>query len=171
MADWEIQSLNDAHVRSKFDCGVPLLNDWLKQRAGQFERRDLSRTYIATKPNEFVCHGYYSLSTHHLNYETLPNDAAKGLPRVDLPVVLLGRLAVCQSCQGMGLGETLLIDAMRRVVTFADKIGIRAIEVDAIDESAKRFYLKYGFRELKDDTRHLYIAMHEVRKLKLPPYR
>jgi len=170
MSDWEIQSLNDAHDRSRFDCGVPVLNDWLKQRAGQFERRDLSRTYIATKPNDFVCHGYYALSTHHLNYEALPNDAAKGLPRVDLPVVLLGRLAVCQSCQGIGLGETLLIDAMRRVVTFADKIGIRAIEVDAMDESAKRFYLKYGFRELKDDTRHLYIPIHEVRKLKLPPY-
>jgi len=56
------------------------------------------------------------------------------------------------------------------MIPLADKIGIRAIEVDARDESAKRFYVKYGFRELKDDTRHLYIPMHEVRKLKLPPY-
>ena len=170
MADWEIQGLSDAHDRSGFDCGVPVLNEWLKQRAGQFERRDLSRTYIATKPNECACCGYYALSTHHLNYEALSSDSAKGLPRVDLPVVLLGRLAVCQSCQGMGLGETLLIDALRRVVSLADKIGIRAIEVDAIDESAKRFYVKYGFRELKDDARHLYFPMHEVRKLKLPPF-
>jgi len=170
MADWEIQSLSDAHDRSRFDCGVPVLNDWLKQRAGQFERRDLSRTYLATKPNEYVCCGYYALSTHHVNYEALSIDAAKGLPTVDLPVLLLGRLAVCRSCQGRGLGETLLIDAMRRVVPLAEKIGILAIEVDAIDDSAKRFYVKYGFRELIDDTRHLYIPMHEIRKLKLPPH-
>jgi len=58
---------------------------------------------------------------------------------------------------------------MRRVVLLADKIGIRAIEVDAIDDSATRFYVKYGFRNLMDDTRHLYIPMHEVRKLKLRP--
>ena len=83
MADWEIHSLSDAHDRSRFDCGVPVLNEWLKQRAGQFERRDLSRTYIATMPNENGCCGYYALSTHHLNYEALSSDSAKGLPKVD----------------------------------------------------------------------------------------
>ena len=89
---------------------------------------------------------------------------------IDMPVVLLGRLAVCQSCQGKGLGETLLVDAMRRVVHISDKIGIRALEVDAIDESATRFYLKYGFRALSNDARHLFLPMHEIRKLKLPSF-
>ncbi len=170
MPDWKIQSLSDSLDRTSFDCGVPKFNDWIRLRAGQFERRDLSRTYVATRANAIVCCGYYALSSHHVSYDALPNDAAKGLPMIDLPVVLLGRLAVCQSCQGQGLGETLLVDAMRRVVQIAGKIGIRALEVDAIDESATRFYLKYGFRSLNDDKRHLFLPMHEIRKLKLPPF-
>ena len=168
MADWEIQSINNLHDRSRFDCGVPALNDWIKLRAGQFERRDLARTYIATRVNELICCGYYALSSHHVSYNALPDDAAKGLPVIDMPVVLLGRLAVCQSSQRKGLGETLLVDAMRRVVHISDKIGIRALEVDAIDESPTRFYRKYGFRALSNEARHLFLPMHEIRKLKLP---
>ena len=167
MAGWIIRRLDSRHDRSAFDCGVGALNNWLKERAGQYDRRDLARTYIATRSSSDVCCGYYALSTHHVEYAALTEDAAKGLPIVDVPVVLLGRLAVCRSCQGEGLGEYLLIDALRRIASTADTIGIRAVEVDAIHEASKRFYLKYGFRELKDDPRHLFLPMQVIRKLRL----
>jgi hypothetical protein len=39
------------------------LDDCLKDRAGQFERRDLSRTFFATRPDQPFVLGYYAIST------------------------------------------------------------------------------------------------------------
>ena len=46
---------------------------------------------------------------------------------------------------------------------------MRAVEVHALDDGARRFYLKYGFVPLRDDRRHLFLPMQIVRQLKLPP--
>jgi len=47
----------------------------------------------------------------------------------------------------------------------ADEIGVFAVEVYALNQSAKKFYLKYGFTELTDDEFHLYLPMKKLRKL------
>ena len=167
MADWTIRRLDKTHDRSSFDCGQPLLNEWLTDRAGQFERRDLARTFVATRRDEVLVVGYYAISTHRVIHDVLPAAEAKSLPRLDVPVVLLGRLAVDRTVQGQGLGALLLVDALRRSLQISEQVGIRAVEVDAFDENARTFYLKFGFRALLDDPRHLYLPMHEVRKLKL----
>jgi len=169
MPAWEIQRLAKTHDRSQFDCGQPTLNEWLKLRAGQFDRKDLSRTFVATRGDSPAVLGYYALATHRLVFETLPPGESKGLPRLDVPVVLLGRLGVDRTVHRQGLGSLLLVDALRRAMNISEQIGVRAVEVDAIDEVAKQFYLRFGFRELLDDPRHLLMPMHEVRKLKLDP--
>jgi predicted GNAT family N-acyltransferase len=109
--------------------------------------------------------GYYALSNHTVGYDTLPKDQAKGLPNIDVPVVLLGKLAVDLSARGQHLGESLLVDALRRAEYLSKHIGIRAVEVDAIDDAAKRFYLKYGFVPLKDNPHHLFLSMQAIRTL------
>ena len=169
MADWTIRRLDKNHDRSAFDCGQPMLNEWLKDRAGQFDRRDLSRTFVATRPDEAFVVGYYAVSTHRVVYDALPTAEAKILPRLDVPVVLIGRLAVDHTVQGQGLGALLLVDALRRSLQISEQVGIRAVEVDALDDAARNFYLKFGFRSLLDDPRHLFLPMHEIRKLKLDP--
>jgi GNAT superfamily N-acetyltransferase len=164
---WRIERLTSRHDRTRFDSGQPALDEWLKQRAGQFDRRDLSRTYVATVRANPTVIGYYALSAHHVRYESLPRDQAKGLPKIDLPVILLGRLAVDRAAQGQGLGSTMLIDALGRTQRLADEVGIRALEVAAIDDAARDFYIKYGFVPLLDDKRHLFLPMQVIRKLKL----
>lgn len=168
-APWIIESLGKHHDRTSFDCGVPLLNEWLIQRAGQFDRKDLARTFVAVRCNETSVIGYYALSSHAVRFDTLPADQAKGLPRLDIPVAMIGRLAVARKMHGQGLGSELLIDAFRRIQHLAEHIGIKAVEVDAVDDSAKRFYLKHGFVELLDDPHHLFLPLRVVRALKLPP--
>jgi GNAT superfamily N-acetyltransferase len=167
MAEWAIERLGRGHDRSSFDCGHAALNEWLKLRAGQFDRRDLARTFVAVRPGEQVVLGYYALTNHHVIYDALPAAEAKGLPRIDVPVVLLGRLAVDLSVQGRGLGSLLLVDALRRILKVADAVGVRAVEVDAIDDDARRFYERFGFRPLLDDARHLFLPLQAIRRLKL----
>jgi len=163
--DWKIEPFGKQYDRTQFDCGVPVLNDWLITKVRQFEKKNLARTYVLIVPGESQIKGYYTLSNHTVIYEDLPEDQSKGLPRIDMPVVLIGRLAVDRSIQGEHLGEFLLIDALRRAEYLSRKIGVRAVEVDAIDENAKRFYIKYGFLPLTDDPCHLFMPMHVIRQL------
>jgi GNAT superfamily N-acetyltransferase len=164
-----IARLGPEHDRATFDCGHAALDDWLKQRAGQFDRRDLARTYVAVRSGELKVLGYYAISTHGVRREDLPEEQAKGLPRIDVPVVLLGRLAVDRSVQGCGLGSLLMIDSLRRIELLAEQVGIRAVEVDAIDDAARNFYLKFGFVPLLDDPHHLFLPMSVLRQLGLAP--
>lgn len=170
MAIWMIRRLEKSHDRTNFECGQPLLDEWLKDRASQFDRRDLSRTFVATRPELVAVLGYYAISTHRVVYEVLPTAEAKGLPRLAVPVLLIGKLAVDRRAQGQGLGALLLVDALRRSLQISEQVGIRAVEVDAIDDAARKFYMKFGFRSLLDDPRHLFLTISEIRKLKLDPY-
>lgn len=170
---WQIESLDrQRHDRTSFDCGKPSLNRWLAEFANQFEQRNLARTYVAVSKGEKVVRGYYSVSSHHVAYEALPDTHSKELPRrQSSPVVLLGKLAVCKSAQGTGLGRLLLIDALRLTEHISQEIGARAVEVDAIDEKARGFYLKFGFTELLDNPLHLYLPLKAIKKLRLPTWR
>jgi GNAT superfamily N-acetyltransferase len=164
---WIIERLGKHHDRSVFECGQPALDVWLRIRAGQFDRKDLARTFVAAVPGDNRVLGYYALASHRVRFDALPEDQAKGLPKIDLPVILLGRLAVDRSAQGRGLGSFLLIDALKRALEVSSVIGIRAVEVDAIDEAARSFYLKFGFLSLADDPRHLFLPTSVIRKLGL----
>lgn len=164
---WLIEELTSDHDRSDFSCGHPSLDEFISRYASQNQKSGVSRTFVALKPSEMIVRGYYSLAAGAVAFAELPETRRRRLPRYPVPVAHLGRLAVDQSAQGKGLGSFLLIDALRRIQVAADSIGIHAIEVVAIDDSAKRFYLKYGFVELKDDPHHLYISLKTVRKLGL----
>lgn len=168
MGNWEIQRLSRSHDRAPFDCGNDRLNSWLGSRASQWDRKHLARVYVAVSKEGSSVLGYYAISSHHVSYEALPNDQSKGLPRIDVPVVLLGQLAVDKTVQGQGLGQFLLVDALSRVQHVAGELGVRAVEADAIDEAARQFYLKFGFVSLADDPRHLFLPMSLIQKLNLP---
>lgn len=171
MPRWTIQKISRPHERDAFDCGNDVLNDWLHRRISQYEKRDLSRAYVAVREGELRVFGYYAISTHRVRYDALPAEQVNGLPKTDVPVVLLGRLAVDKTIHGHGLGSLLLIDALRRAEFISNQIGVRAVEVDAIDDAARRFYDKFSFTSLLDDRNHLFLSMRAVRALGLPPLR
>lgn len=158
-----IARLSNHHDRSKFDCGVEELNIYLQKYSSQHQRKGVSRTYVATEDHAERVLGYYTISASSVGFDTVPEN----LPRHPIPVALIGRLAVDTSARGHGLGETLLIHALASAQRVAEIAGIYAVVVDALDEKAKTFYLKYGFKELADDHLHLYLPMRTINKLKL----
>ena len=164
---WLIEELAAGHDRSAFSCGHESLDHFLKHYAGQNQRTGVSRTFVAVKAGATVVHGYYSLAAGAVALEKLTDEQRKRLPRYPVPVAHLGRLAVCRTSQGQRLGEYLLMDALRRIEAASQTLGIHAVEVIAIDGAARRFYLKYGFAELRDDPHHLYISLAKVRALGL----
>lgn len=158
-----VEPLRKEHQRFEFDCGIESLNMFLKNFARQNDEKGLSRTFVAVRSGDSAIHGYYSLSSGSISFEQVPEK----LPRYPIPTAHIGRLAVDRSSQGLGLGEFLLIDALRRIVNVADDLGIFAVELHAINESAKEFYLKYGFTELNDDPFHVHLPVKTIKRLGL----
>jgi GNAT superfamily N-acetyltransferase len=78
---------------------------------------------------------------------------------------LLGRLAVSLTYRGKGLGEYLLIDALKRSLEVSRVVGCAAVIVDAKDSSGVPFYERYGFKLLPDQNLRLFIAMKTIAKL------
>ncbi len=164
---WIIESPAKSHQADGFDCGKEPLNAFIRKYAALNQHLGISRTYVAARSGGAAVEGYYCLSSGAVAFEHIPADLTRGLPKYPNPVGHLGKLAVAKHCQGKGLGEILLLDALARIAQAADLIGICAVEVFAKDDDAKRFYRKYGFTELKDDRLHLYLPMRIVRKLRL----
>ena len=158
-----IEKFSSHHDRRSFDCGVEELNTYLQRYSGQHERKGMGRTYVATQEADARVIGYYTISSSAVAFDVVPEN----LPHHPVPVALVGRLAVDNGARGQGLGETLLIHALRAAQRAAKIVGIYAVVVDALDESARSFYLKYGFDELTDDHLHLYLPMKAIERLNL----
>ena len=108
--------------------------------------------------------GYYSLSTSSVSLDFLPEDSRKRLPGYPVSFARIGRLARDIRGRGKGVGAYLLIDAFERIIAISEEIGIHAVEVDAKEQYARKFYLRFGFKELLDDQLHLLITTKTIRK-------
>jgi hypothetical protein len=92
MADeWRIERLDRHHVRDAFDCGKHSLDDFLRALVGQYEKRNLGRTYVAIQEKDRRVAGYYTLASGAIDAASVPAKLAKNLPRHAVPVVLLAR--------------------------------------------------------------------------------
>lgn len=140
-----------------FDCGEPILDQWLKHRALRNEERRASRTYVIAVDGQVV--GYYCLATASIASESAPGQLRRNMPD-PIPAMVLGRLAVDRAWQGRGLGKALLRDATLRTLQVAELVGVKALLVHALSEAAVRLYLANGFRPfpLHPDTLFLPLA-------------
>lgn len=163
-----VAPLGKKHDRANFNCWISSLDRYLKQLSGQWERRNLSRTFVAVRPPEPEIMGYYSISTAQVDYTKVSLSQFPRHPNgVALPCILIGKLAVDSQYQKCGLGQYLLMHALDSAQKFSDQIGVCAVLVHAIDETAKHFYEQYGFVELEksDDEFDLVIGIKAIKKL------
>lgn len=68
-------------------------------------------------------------------------------------------------CQGQDLGETLLVEAIRKAAAASTNVGVYAIDVLALHDRAKGFYMKYGFVEMLDTPLHLFLSIQTARAM------
>lgn len=143
---YRVEALAD-HDRSQFDCGNDALNRYLKERAGQDQRRNLARCYLLIRQDDNRVVGYYTLSSASLPLVELPEKETKRLPRYQMvPAALLGRLAVDRTHSNQGLGKALLGHAIQKIQQ-AD-IASFVVLVDAKNAEVAVFYERHGFTRL-----------------------
>ncbi|TDS13211.1 GNAT family N-acetyltransferase [Sphingobacterium paludis] len=147
-----LKVLEKKHNRKGFSCGVVELDNYIKQYVSQDVKRKLAVCYILGDEDANVV-AYYTLSSSRVDLNDIPDDLKGSLTYTEIPVVIIGRLAVHVDYQGNKLGQILLIDALKRIIEISALVGNHAVIVDPINESAEKFYAKFGFVELKDSKR------------------
>jgi GNAT superfamily N-acetyltransferase len=151
--------LTVAHDLSAFDCGEPVLNDWLRHQALKNESR-FSRTYVVCEGNRVVA--YFCISAGAVERMAAPGKVRRNAPDT-IPVSVIGRLAVSRDYAGRGLGADILADALCRVAIASQSIAMAAVLVHATDEAANRFYKRCAeFIEYPEDSRTLFLPIETV---------
>lgn len=160
-----IEPLGAHHDRAGFSCGEAALDGYLARQASQDARRRVARVFVAVGDAPSTIDGYYTLSALGFDKQGRPAPVARRLPHHPIPAALAGRLAVDRRRQGRGLGETLLIDAIRRVLAVTPSLAVYAIVVDAKNTAAQAFYQRFGFQPFIDEPRRLFLPIETVEKL------
>ncbi|UVC07625.1 GNAT family N-acetyltransferase [Rhizobium sp. TH2] len=151
------------HDLLSFQCGEPILDDWLKTRALKNLALGASRTFVTCHAGSNRVVGYYALSMGSLFAIDTPGSIRRNMPEI-IPSVVLGRLAIDETAQGHGLGAALLHDAVNRSLVASQNVSARLVVVHAISQRAEQFYLRFGFVRMPVEDRTLALDLVKYQK-------
>lgn len=160
---WHEEAIARHHDRAGFDCGTPVLNDYLRRFARQNHESGGAKCFVAVSadaPSRIL--GFYTLSPASIEFARVPDDVRRGLGRYDIGVFRLGRLAVDRDLAGRGLGGQLLLAAGRRCLAVSQQVGGVALLIDAKDERAAAWYETFGALRLLDTPLSLVLSLATV---------
>jgi epoxyqueuosine reductase len=147
-----------------FSCGVAGLDDFLTQHA--LADRQVGKTHVAARDARVV--GYFSLKAATVSPPaTVAHEP--GQPPLDIPVILLERIAVDASEQGEGIGAAMLLQVLSRCLHASNTMFSRAVLVDAGATETRGFFEKYGFQPSSTGPEHLLVRSKDLRKSLAPP--
>jgi ribosomal protein S18 acetylase RimI-like enzyme len=159
-----IEPLSSTHERASFTSGVPALDRYIREQAGQDVRRRVGNCFVAVEQETRAIVGYYTLAASSVPVTELPLTETKRLPRYPvLPATLIGRLAVDSRYRERQLGITLVADAIRR--SARAEPAVFTLLVDAKDDAAAAFYDKLGFVPLASRSLTLFLPIATALKL------
>lgn len=143
------------------------MDRYLKQQASQDIERRACVVYALTSEDDRLA-GFYTLTQDNIAAEDLPRELIKqlNLPRYErIGASLLGRLARDLTYKGKGVGELLLVDALKRSLVMSRQIASAAVIVDAKDEKAHKFYRDFGFIPFPESQKRLFLPMATIERL------
>lgn len=141
-----IEQLSEKHDTTRLNCGVPGLDEWLKNAARTAVKRDTARVYVIADDNNVVV-AYSALLASTIGPDVLTSRAGRGISGA-IPAVLLGKLAVDLGHR-KGLGAALLVHAGRIALSVSEHIGARILYADAKNDAARTWYLNKGMSSIQ----------------------
>ncbi|AAY49472.1 GNAT family N-acetyltransferase [Xanthomonas campestris] len=137
-------------LQKKFDCGVEVINNFVKNSLKQQVRKSLSVAYVLTDASEsdkFI--GFYTIAQHHI--KVLPESIYSGSLPNAIPCSRLIMLGVDKGYQGKKYGSMLMKHALELTKNAARQIGSFGMYLDA-DPGAVNFYTSLGFHLLNGNA-------------------
>lgn len=148
------------HRLEDFSCGRDSLDNYLKRRALRADAAGDAKVIVLVN-RELQVIGYYTISSASVSRRIAIRKLKRNSPD-PIPMALIGRLAIAANHQGQGLGRALVRDAVLRISNASEEIGIRGILLHALDDDAKAFYEKCGFRESSIDHNLMMVPLREI---------
>ena len=163
---YRVEALERRHDRGGFTCGAEALDRYLHQQARQDADKRVAAPFVLVQSPSSRVLGYYTLSASVIRADDLPEELSRKLPRYpQLPVTLLGRLAIDTTLKGQRMGQFLLMDALWRSLDAAAQIAAMAVVVDAKDKAAEAFYAHFGCTPLQQRPARMFLPMKTVASL------
>ena len=161
---YRLLNLEPGHPRRTFQSGEASVDDWLTTKALQHQEKHLSVTRVVIDEAGMIA-GYYTLATGQVDFNDLPAELSKRLPRRLLPVAVLTWLGVSLDRQGRGLGRMLLVQALRDCheagKTFAFIIAIDS-QTSTSMTCCKSFYQQWDSQELLERPYRLFLSTKQL---------
>jgi len=147
-----------------FACGDEAHDDFLTRQA--LADSHAGKTHVAARDERVIA--YFRLKAATVSPPaTIEHVSGQG--PLDIPVILLERLAVDAPEQGKGIGEAMLVRALSRCLHASSTMFSRAVLVDAGAAGTRGFFEKYGFAPSPTGPGHLLVRSKDIRKSLTPP--
>jgi predicted GNAT family N-acyltransferase len=164
--------INHSTVIKPFDCGDEDLNEFLQEKANDYQTELLATTFVFE--DEIKTVAYYSIFNDSLRIEDIAfqsKNAVKNFlrrlfphPKRHLkhyPAIKIGRLAISNQIQKTGLGRKIIDTIINYAIQQNEKCACKFILIDAYKE-ALGFYEKMNFEyfsenDMNEETRQMYM--------------
>jgi hypothetical protein len=157
------EPLSELHNVSSFNSRFTFLDDYLKKDALTDARKGLAKTFVAidslAEGGEEVI-GYFTLACTAQYIPAVRDDVEESY----LYPAELKYLARDFSRYGQGVGDALLIEALRCVNFAAHYVGMPGLFLYASSEGAV-LYERFGFLRLYPDKREYYLPIEDIRAI------
>lgn len=160
------------HDRAGFSCGVAAVDNFLQRTANKLAAAGNVRVFVLAKQTGDVV-GFYALNAHAMDYRSLPARFARSRPgHGSIPVAYISMIGVDRRYAGRGYGRNLLVNALRRIISASDEIGIAVAIIDVLDDGnaeliarRQKLYTKFGFEPLPHDPLRLFLPVSVIRAI------
>jgi ribosomal protein S18 acetylase RimI-like enzyme len=159
MSLYALEILSEKHDRAGFTSGSESVDRYLRETARGHLQKGVSVTRVLVEadaqPPKAVL-GFFTLSSIMVEAREWPA-VPKGLPKQEIPAVLLGRLAVATSAHQKGLGSMLVATARQLARESILRTGGLGLVVDAANEEVVGFYTRFGFRRVSPNSLRMFL--------------
>jgi len=154
--------------RANFHSGVASVDDWFRFFAGQNERKDVTRSFVAlgnsaSGDSAETLLGFYCLTVITVAAPSRDSGLAVGGNRYPVPAALIGQLGVDRRAQGEGVGSFLLKDALSRITRTSHNIGFALVVVETVSPEVTTFYQRAGFQPFSEWPSRLFLSLKTLR--------
>lgn len=172
-SDYEVRKLLKNETIKSFDCGDEDLNDFILNRADDYDKTKLAVTYVFEHKASGKIIGYFSLANDKISIDDFDNNTEfnrfrrhrfKNEKRIkSYPSVKICRLGIDNNFHGNGVG-TRLINFIKLYYTRDNKAGCRFITVDAYSDAVS-FYERNKFQCLRNDNRRAHLLYYDLNEI------
>ena len=176
---FRLETLNIQHSVQNFRCEEDEINEYLHEEALADMNRNVARTCVEidqTMPITDNVAGFFTLRAHSLRidesyFDDATNDIIEdqvGILPIEVPLVELMWLARDLRWRGEGMGDTLMIDALKTVAQATDRIGMIGLHLRSTPYGVP-LYERFDFQQFKEhphfDRLRYILPTHVIRAI------